>query len=486
MKSIQKLISLWIVAFCLIGCSFFQPQPKGIQPEEFDELIPVEQLYADIDYFMEVLAEVHVNPYMNISAVEFEQHIQQLKAEITTPLTRVDFFLKFCPVIHTLKDSHTTLMPVMEEFQYHWNDAQFLPFAVSVADNGDLLLLKDFSDHDIPPFTKITTINQSDADTLVEDFSHYIPGPVAASQKKRIDDLFEEAFWLVYSTENSFQIATEAGTYTLPAITLADVEAQKGMLFQESAPVFEAGVAYTRLSSTVGLLTITDFSAFNDHFRQQITDIFTLIQNEAISDLIIDVRGNDGGDSANGDILLEFLTDVPYRAASEYQYKLSQRWLDVYKKENGLSNRGLKKLLAEIGHPDAEIGDVIAWEPEEILPADNALRFSGDVFVLQDHNSFSATVDFLVIIKDYQLAVIIGTETGEGPTSFGNHYKFALPNSRLSARVSVAYQIRPSGDLDMTHGIMPDHYVVQTKEDALNQIDTMLAYTLDLISKNEK
>ena len=104
---------------------------------------------------------------------------------------------------------------------------------------------------------------------------------------------------------------------------------------------------------------------------------------------------------------------------------------------------------------------------------------------MSNHNSYSATTAFLGAVKDYGLGTIIGTETGDCPTGFGQNLYFQLSNSSLRCHSSTTFMIRINGDTDMTHGVIPDYYIEQTIEDTVKNIDTILNYTFDLIDKTK-
>ena len=95
-------------------------------------------------------------------------------------------------------------------------------------------------------------------------------------------------------------------------------------------------------------------------------------------------------------------------------------------------------------------------------PNNHPYRFDGKVYALSNPNSYSATTAFLRAIKDYKIGTIIGLESGDCPTGFGNNLYFDLKNSRLRCHSSTTFMIRPNGDKDMRHGVKPDFYVEQT------------------------
>ena len=77
--------------------------------------------------------------------------------------------------------------------------------------------------------------------------------------------------------------------------------------------------------------------------------------------------------------------------------------------------------------------------------------------MLISSHTFSSAADFAATIKDYNIGILIGEETGGLATCYGDVYGFDLPNTHLAAGVSHKYFIRPSG-IDDDQGVLPDYW----------------------------
>jgi hypothetical protein len=112
--------------------------------------------------------------------------------------------------------------------------------------------------------------------------------------------------------------------------------------------------------------------------------------------------------------------------------------------------------------------------------------FKGKIYVLTNGNSFSGTGECTSLIHFHKKAVFIGEECGAG--YYGNTSGFmptlTLPNTKIRIRIPmIRYTMSVSG-FPRDRGIIPDHQVSPTIEDLLNQKDTVLEFTIDLI-KND-
>ncbi|MEA3017706.1 MAG: hypothetical protein QOI38_2428 [Sphingomonadales bacterium] len=72
------------------------------------------------------------------------------------------------------------------------------------------------------------------------------------------------------------------------------------------------------------------------------------------------------------------------------------------------------------------------------------------LFVLSGRGSFSATQFILDDLARYSEAVLIGEPASSRPNSYGDSYRIVLPNSRLTARVSILYWQEESVDRPWT------------------------------------
>jgi C-terminal processing protease CtpA/Prc len=216
-------------------------------------------------------------------------------------------------------------------------------------------------------------------------------------------------------------------------------------------------------------------------FREQdpersIDNAFQAIKDKKPQDLIIDIRGNGGGDSINGDYLFSYLYAEKFRQYSKVRLKVSE---EIMSDPEQLRHEEILSEYAGL----AGLTQTLRIE-ERSMPKPNAF-FTGRVFLLVDNGSFSAAVGFATAFRDYNVGTILGYETGGVPISFGNFYNLELRNSGLFCTISIKQHFnstpRPGDD---EHGLIPD--IPMTSEllkPYQSEDDPVLAYTLDHIKK---
>ena len=200
--------------------------------------------------------------------------------------------------------------------------------------------------------------------------------------------------------------------------------------------------------SNTALLTINTFIYYDQRemFRKFIDSAFLFIQKEKIKNLIIDLRGNDGGDPFCSSYLLSFIENepVPYFAENYERYK-------------SLS--------------------------EPIPMADN--HFKGNIYTLIDGSCFSTTGHFCALLKYNRIGKLIGKETGATFTCTGSVLYKNLKNTHLILGTARKQRYNAAvSNMDRTRGVMPDYYVERSQSDIINNSDAELNFVMDMINSS--
>jgi hypothetical protein len=112
-------------------------------------------------------------------------------------------------------------------------------------------------------------------------------------------------------------------------------------------------------------------------------------------------------------------------------------------------------------------------------------RFGGRLIVLVDGATGSAAAQLATLIRvNRRDAIFVGEEVGgdmEGPVS-GSYLSLILPHSKLRVEVPVLKKVLHLNGLryERGRGVIPDHVITQTQEDIAHDIDSVLAFALQL------
>jgi hypothetical protein len=195
-----------------------------------------------------------------------------------------------------------------------------------------------------------------------------------------------------------------------------------------------SGLRYTILPDNIGYIYVPSFSSsIGEGNLDECLNALALCRG-----LIIDVRNNGGGNLNYAEALASRFTN--------------ERLLTGY-----ICHK------TGIGHNDFS-------EPTPLyLDSSDRIRWQKRVCVLTNRSSYSATNDFVKIMRSLPHVTVVGDRTGGGS---GLPFSSELPNGW-----SVRFSACPSFDADMKHtefGIEPDIKIEMTDDDRLQGLDTII------------
>lgn len=163
--------------------------------------------------------------------------------------------------------------------------------------------------------------------------------------------------------------------------------------------------------------------------------------------------------------------------AKAYQTISNLPYLIIDIRNNGGGNSGNGRDIAEylISKPQPH-----CVSPSKTMnPQPNA--YKGKIYLLIDTYTFSAAESFALDMKESGNATLIGTptagDTGNSPATFNTSHGiyFRIPTREPSKS--------PKGFPMEGKGICPDYEIYQTIDDFMNNHDTVLDFTLNMIQK---
>lgn len=175
----------------------------------------------------------------------------------------------------------------------------------------------------------------------------------------------------------------------------------------------------------IAILTLPDFQS------ERVTEYFDSVYPQILKSkaLIIDLRGNGGGNSGYGDyILRHFSSDfIP-----------TARW----------SSPTYVPALASWGR---KAPDYMS-EPGKMSPIQDVTPYKGEIILLTDRGTISAAEDFCSLFRGMNRGLIVGTPTGG---STGNGVRVKLTKD-IYANICSKHDLMPDGTEFVGIGIIPD------------------------------
>lgn len=205
-----------------------------------------------------------------------------------------------------------------------------------------------------------------------------------------------------------------------------------------------SGLRYTILPDNIGYIYVPSFSSsIGEGNLDECLHALALCRG-----LIIDVRDNGGGNLSYAETLAARFTN--------------ERVLTGY-----------------ICHKTGPGHNDFSTPEPTYLESSDRIRWQKPVCVLTNRSSYSATNDFIKIMRTLPLVTIVGDQTGGGA---GLPFSSELPNGW-----SVRFSACPSFDTDMQHtefGIAPDIKVNILDEDRIRGLDTIIETARKIIQNS--
>jgi C-terminal processing protease CtpA/Prc len=115
----------------------------------------------------------------------------------------------------------------------------------------------------------------------------------------------------------------------------------------------------------------------------------------------------------------------------------------------------------------------------------NSPRFHGKIYFLIGNGTGSAAAMAATLVKDNELATVIGTPTGNKPTTQTGTSGFKLPNSKVVCSMSYFYVVRPNTAKNEETGLQPDVEVWQNLDDSYKRVDSKMAWIIKDIAARQ-
>jgi len=493
MENLKSLTIIFLLAIGLLSpASLAKPASVlsngiGKKPSlpDYAKTIPSGELKEDLDFLFKTIEEVHPNMYAYTSKEEFDPLREQLYKRINCSMNQLEFYKLVAPAVAAIKNSHTFVYPpYLDEFKsYYLGGGLVFPLEISW-DEQNPVVCKNYSNDSLPPNCELLVINGRSVREMFADFSELFAAegkhPYRCQLTNNPDSL-RILLFLEYGQIESWnlQIRSEDGevnNHTIRSVPATEILHKKA---KDNDVASKFRYQYFPDHNAV-LLEIKSFGGkldqpevFRHAFKQFLNKSFRKIQKQKASNLIIDVRDNEGGGDNFVHLLLEYLTSKPYKLYDKGVVKISAQShgkIDHLRRQFPDSFSGRKE------------GDIVTIElPLTEHPVKN-LRFSGPIFVLIGSQSWSASAIFASTVKCFNIGTLVGEETADPPTLYGTCIFSKLPHSGLQFAVASNLMVAACGKPD-GRGVLPDYKIKQEPQDTAKGVDTTLQYTLNLINK---
>jgi len=408
----------------------------------------VDELQADFKQFRHFLEESHPQLYRYNSKRTFDSLFNDHYQRIVYPLTTREFYEILIPLVARIGCGHTSLW-APDDF---WDKSPPRMFPLRVhARDGQLYAIHSYGQESpVNPGSRITSINGEAADSIVMKIVNNIwsDGFIMSKRMQRLNAVFPYLYALNYGFSESYMIEfLEDGNIrqvNMGPVSKMQVDASIDSLYAPGG-ARSPDLGLELVDEESAILTIGSFAYYDDNmgFNSFIDSSFMVIREHHIENLIIDLRGNDGGDPFCSSHLLTYLQREPV----------------VYFRERYGQYARLNQPLPMAEQP-----------------------YIGKQYYLIDGVCFSTTGHFTSLLKDNNLGTFIGEETGASFTCNDASHDVKLKHTGYRLQSARQSFTAAAYGFPLNQGILPDHHVQPTIEELIRGHDAVLEYTLKLIS----
>jgi hypothetical protein len=420
---------------------------------------------ADIDSLNKILLEVHVDPFLFIPKAEYFAKVQELKSSVKDSIELKAFVLKLYRLTALLKDGHCAPHIVQPAFRSDLGRTIFFPYHL-VLDKDRLLVPKTTSQATgIPRGATIISINNQKTRSILSEVNNTIGGDRAYSLE------MEERLlpYLLYLCNVSAPFTVR---YKNSSGQVFEKKINEGLRFADALavtmPHLKTEYRFQVIDGKLGYFNFLSMAGDTRHFDKYLDSCITLLKTNGISHFAVDLRGNSGGNSYLGDLLISYFNTRNYTLMGGRKWKVSTR----YKQHLLASGDSTNSYLQQ------ENGNT--WQLGSCAPVPSPVRndnvFSGKVYLLTGPFTFSSANMVADGVKQFKMAEVIGEPTGENTNDFGEAFTFNLPVSKIRVQTSTSFDFGASCDKNSHSPVMPDKLIRRSLSDRIEERDRVLEF----------
>jgi hypothetical protein len=495
-KFLLPLFALLVIgAGCAVSNKNYMPNKKYSRQE----------LQADYSLLRNILEKKHPALYWYTPKDSMNFYFDSLYNAIADSMTELQFgWQVLAPLTHNIRCGHTSF-----NMSKHWNkyisDKITPSFPLFLKVMGDTMVVTgnlNRKDSIIKKGTLINSINGIRNHELIQQLFQYLPLDGYADNVNyiRISSNFPYYHRNIFGIYKNYRVgytdSTGAEKTTLlpmfnPVIDssfkrkkhLLEPRPPRRLLNKERRESYR----FLSIDSSINtaIITLNTFSnGGGRRLRSFIKQSFKTIRQQQVKSLVVDLRGNGGGDVNMSALLTKYLRNKPFKIAdTSYAKAKSFGPYTKYISQGWLSNIGLLFVTKKKKDGYFHFG---YWERHWYHPKKNN-HFDGKIYVLINGPSFSATTIFCNAVKGQKNITLAGEETGGG--WYGNSGllipDITLPNTKLRVRLPFFKIVQFNHITKTGRGVSPDLFIPPTVEGVRNAIDRKMEIVKGLIKASQ-
>lgn len=439
-------------------------------PAQMAQVHQPQVLRADLDAIVALHERTNPNPYLRVSKESIRALAEKLKTSIDRPMTRREFL----PFVMALQagyrsDHYAQGVPSEDLEAALARSERLLPFRAEPKEDGLIVVAVAEGERAIEPGDTLVRVGSLSAADHLSRLRALVPNETARYRDTQIRERYRSLSWASRITlPTQVEVIRPDGSRRTETVEGVGVGARKGERFSTGgmlantqaepqrevlvdSPPFRA-LLLPGEAPAAAPVALIEFPTMNGTLGGQwdkfLDQAITAIKQRGAAGLIVDIRGNGGGNSELGDALLARINDRPYRMASRVVWRKSAESDQLFRMGTKPMWRPLMFALP-LFLPDYSAlkhGEDLTYETSVAGRPRVEPSFDGPTALLIGEHTFSSAMLLADAARTYDLMLTIGQPTGGVPNTLGEIGPFVLPNSRIVVSFSQKMFIRASGD----------------------------------------
>ncbi len=444
--------------------------------------LAAKDLQGDVAILRRSYETLHPGLYRYNTPEQMDKAFRDLSAEFQQDRTLAEAYLAFSVFAAKVKCGHT--------YPNFYNQADAIQNALFKAGRvpfyfrwlGErMIVTKSFAtDPRLRAGTEVLSINGHPADVILKRLMT-VARADGSNDAKRISylevqgtdryeafDVYFPLFFPSTDPQMTLRVRTGKEEASIKVQPLTDEQRLAPIKAREEAREGDTPVWEFRIDDRIGTLRMPTWALYDSKWdwKAFLGQTFETLAKSPATDLVIDLRGNEGGLSVGDEILSHLITkDLPeqsitrrvrYQKVPDDLVPYLDTWDPSFKDWGSAAVEPKDGFYRLTRYDNDEKGSVI----KPALPT-----FKGRVWVLVGAANSSATFEFAQDIQRHHLGTLVGQPTGGNQRGIngGAFFFLRLPNSKIEMDLPLIGTFRDGDRPDA--GLEPDIKVTPTVED---------------------